>query len=183
MLKKNFHRYANDSRGFTLLEMMIVVSIAGILLAIGVPSFRSMIQSQRMVAATNEFFAAILLTRSEAIERGGRVDLVPADANDWNKGWVVFVDANDNQRPDRGEQIIFSHGPVSRDVVVQSVLTDSKSKYLSYNGSGRTHTNASSMTPQFGHLSFTTDEHARKIIINFLGRPRICNPSIDKSSC
>ncbi len=169
--------------GFSLIELMVVLSIAAILLAAGVPSFRSLIQNQRMITTVNEFFAAINLTRSEAIQRGTRVDLVPAEAADWSKGWVVFIDENNNQKADMGEQIIFSHGPAPTGIAITSAFTDSQVKYLAYNGTGRTRTNASSQNPQFGHMLFTMGEQTRKIMINLLGRPRVCNPEVEKVTC
>ncbi len=159
------------------------MSIAAILLAAGVPSFRSLIQNQRMTATVNDFFAAINLTRSEAIQRGTRVDLVPADATDWAKGWIVFVDENDNQKPDTGDQIIFSHGPAPNGIAIAAAFGGAQVKYVAYNGTGRTRTNASSQTPQAGHMSFTMGEQVRKIVINFLGRPRVCNPDVDSDNC
>jgi len=170
--------------GFSLIELGAVLAIASIMLTIGVPSFRSLIQSQRITTVTNEFFVAINLTRAEALQRGGRVDLVPKDvAGDWSKGWVVFVDENNNQRPDAGERLIFSHDSVSKGFSIAASLTDSKVQYLAYDGSGRSRTNASGEQTQFGTLTFKLDDQVRKIKLNFLGRPRICNPATDPSTC
>jgi type IV fimbrial biogenesis protein FimT len=171
-------RYKEYPNGYSVVELMVVLAVAAILLAIGVPSFCSLLQNQKMTTTVNDFFASINLTRSEAIQRGVRVDLVPAgDGSDWVKGWIVLIDQNGNQRADAGEQIIFSHGPVSQGIVIQSAFTDSKKQYLAYNGTGRTRTNANSQTPQLGSWSFTLDNQARRIVINFLGRPRVCNPA------
>jgi len=169
-------------RGFSLIELIVVISIAAILLALGVPSFRSLLQNQKMTSTVNDFFSAINLTRSEAIQRGGRVDLVPTDVNDWRKGWIIFVDENNNQRPDPGERIVFSHGPAPDGIQITATLTDSKVKYLAYNGTGRTRVNASNQTPQAGNFLFTMGDSQRKIVLNFLGRPRICNP-VTESTC
>lgn len=163
---------------------MIVLVIASVLLTIGVPSFSTLIRHQKITTTVNDFFAAVNLTRSEAIQRGVRVDLVPAgDGTDWTKGWIVLIDHNRNQRADAGEQIIFSHGPVPKGIVIKSAFTDSKVQYLAYNGTGRTRTNANSQTPQLGSWSFTLDDQVRRIIINFLGRPRACNPGVDTATC
>jgi type IV fimbrial biogenesis protein FimT len=166
-----------------MVELMTVLAIAIVLLAIGVPSFKSLIQAQKVTTAANNLFAAVRLTRSEAIQRGMRVDLVPADGTDWGSGWIVLIDRNGNQKADDGEQIIFSHGPVSKEIVIKANFTDSKKQYLSYNGTGRTRTNANSQTPQVGSWVFTLDNHSRRIVINFLGRPRICNPKLDTATC
>src|SRR5690606_17346801 len=130
----------------------------------------------------------INLARSEAIKRGARVDLVPAgDGGDWTEGWVVFVDTDDDQRPDAEEQIVYTHGPVHESIAIIPALTDSSKKspkqYIAYNGTGRTRTNANSQTPQAGSIEFKSDEQTRKITLNFLGRARVCNPGPDGKTC
>lgn len=173
--------------GFTLIEILAVFAIAAILLGIGVPSFRSLIENQRMTATVNDFFAAINLTRSEAIKRGSRVDLVPLDGREWENGWMVFIDEDSDQISDTGEQVVFSHGPIHESITIEPSLTDSKKnskkQYIAYNGTGRTRTNANSQTPQVGNLIFSSDNQIRKISLNFLGRSRVCNPGPDGKGC
>lgn len=170
-------------RGYTMVELMTVVAIAAVLLAVGVPSFNALLKTQKISTTANNFFAAVNLTRSEAIQRGIRVDLVPADGADWANGWIVLIDLNGNQKADSGEQVIFLNGPVPEGITIKSSFTDSKRPYLAYTGSGRTRTNANSQTPQLGSWSFTLDDHVRRIVINFLGRPRVCNPKVDTTTC
>lgn len=175
-----------DSRraGFSLTELLIVIAIIGIFASLGAPNFRDMIERQRIATTVNDFFSAIYLARSEAIRLGARVDLVPKDATgDWAKGWVVFIDENGNQRPDSRERIIFSHDAAARGMSIAASLTDSKVQYLAYTGSGRTRTNASSQATQFGTFTFKLGKQTRKIKLNFLGRPRVCNPDTDGATC
>ena len=89
--------------GFTLLELIIVVTIGGILLAIAVPSFDSMIRNNRLTAYTNDLVTAMNLARSEAVKRGGSVTVRKVDATsctatgaNWEDGWDIFVDVNGN---------------------------------------------------------------------------------------
>lgn len=175
---------AAPRKGFTMIELMVVLVISTILLAIAVPSFQTIIQKQKITTTTNNFFAAINLARSEAVKRGGRVDLVPADpGGDWAKGWTVLVDGNNNQKADSGEQIVFVAGAVPDGIAIEAKLTDSATQYLAYNGTGRTRTNKNREKPQFGAFLFKLDDHRRKIVINMLGRARVCNPDTDKSTC
>lgn len=82
--------------GFTLLELIITVSIAGLLAAVAIPSFNKAISSNRLTAQTNDFVTALNLARSEAIKRGRNVLLTKTGIN-WEDGWQVFVDmAADN---------------------------------------------------------------------------------------
>lgn len=185
MSHANEHRARTPrASGFSAIELMIVLVIASILLAIAIPSFRSMLQNYRITTAANDLFAAVILTRSEAIGRGMRVDLVPAgDGADWSKGWVVFIDDDGDQTPGPGERIIYSHGPVAAGISIKSAFTDSKRNYIAYTGSGRSRTNANAQSPQVGSWSLLIDSTSRRIKVNFLGRPRVCNPEIEKSTC
>jgi type IV fimbrial biogenesis protein FimT len=183
MLKMSVIRNAREP-GFSLIELLVVLAIAAISLAMGVPSFRILIQNQRTTTTVNDFFAAVNLARSEAMQRGVRVDLMPAQGgNDWTKGWVVFVDRNGNHKPDSSDQIIFTHGPVPEGLKIESKLKDSSAEYLAYNGYGRTRVNASPQVPQSGNVSFTSDQLVRKVIINFLGRARVCDPVKEPTTC
>src|SRR5205085_7508560 len=80
------------SRGFTLPELMIVVTVMAVMLAIGVPSFAEFIRNQRVKTASFEVFASLVFARSEAITRNTSVTLTPSGAN-WANGWTVtYVD-------------------------------------------------------------------------------------------
>lgn len=91
----------HSARGSTLIELMITIAIAAILLAIGIPSMRDMIHQNRLSGNVNEFVAANMLARTEAIKRGSPITLCRAvnaesgsdacstAAGDWSTGWVV----------------------------------------------------------------------------------------------
>ena len=82
-------------RGFTAIEMMIVVVIVAILTAIAVPNMLAMIRNQRIKTAAFDMFASLNFARSEAVKRNSAVTLTPTDAADWVKGWTI-TDANGN---------------------------------------------------------------------------------------
>lgn len=163
-------------RGYSLIEMLVVLAVAAILLAVGVPGFRAMLENQRVRIAANDFFIALNVTRSEAIQRGRRVDLVPADGLDWASGWVIFVDADGNRKPDAGEAVVFRHPALRGGLGITSRLTDSGRPYLAYTASGRTRTDAHEQVAQSGSWEFTIGRHSRRVVLNFLGRARVENP-------
>ncbi|RJG04611.1 GspH/FimT family pseudopilin [Noviherbaspirillum sedimenti] len=87
------------TNGFTLIELMITLSIAAILMALAAPNFGIFVLNSRMTAQSNDLLSAFQLARSEAIKRGVRVSLCKSANNTscaasgtWAQGWIVFVD-------------------------------------------------------------------------------------------
>ncbi|MEJ1464682.1 MAG: GspH/FimT family pseudopilin [Candidatus Sedimenticola sp. (ex Thyasira tokunagai)] len=82
------------SKGMTLVELMVTLAVGGILLAIAVPSYRTMVQNNRLAAGANEFVSSMSLARSEALKRRTDITVTAADSstagNEWGKGgWTV----------------------------------------------------------------------------------------------
>lgn len=86
--------------GFTVLELMITITIIAIGLSLAVPSIRETIANNQVAVANNSIISAINLARSEAITRGNSVVVCPSTTGKkcnngkWNAGWIVF-DNND----------------------------------------------------------------------------------------
>ncbi len=80
-------------RGFSLIELMVVVAIAAIVAGVGVPSFTSFIAGQRVKTAAGDFAMAAVHARSEAIKRNADVSVTAASsgAGGWKDGWTVAV--------------------------------------------------------------------------------------------
>jgi type IV fimbrial biogenesis protein FimT len=79
-------------RGFTLVELMLTLVVASILLAVGIPSFRSFVASQQVKNASFDITAALMLARSEAIKRDANVVITPISTS-WNNGWAMTTAA------------------------------------------------------------------------------------------
>lgn len=75
-------------RGFTLIELMVVISIAAVMMGLALPSFTSFVAGQRVKTATSDFSLAAVFARSEAIKRNAEVGIVAA-AGGWKDGWSV----------------------------------------------------------------------------------------------
>jgi type IV fimbrial biogenesis protein FimT len=94
--------------GTTLLEVVMALLIAAVLTTSALPSFANLMRSRDLALTAGELLSAELnLARSEALSRGQRVELAARDGN-WNQGWDLFVDANDNGHYDQGETLIRS---------------------------------------------------------------------------
>lgn len=77
------------TRGVTMIELMVVITIVAILMAVGVPSFRSLILSQKVKSAASDLQTNLYLTRAEALKRNATVTLKPNSVGSWATGWNV----------------------------------------------------------------------------------------------
>lgn len=85
-------------RGFTLVELVVVMALVALLVTIGIPGFNNVIRDNRLITGTNELVASMALARSEAVKRGipvtvcASTDGAACTASNWEQGWIVFTD-------------------------------------------------------------------------------------------
>lgn len=70
-----------DDRGYTMVELMITLAVLAILLVMAVPSFTSIINTNRLTGQANELVADLQFARAEAIRRNQRVTFCPSTNN------------------------------------------------------------------------------------------------------
>jgi type IV fimbrial biogenesis protein FimT len=138
--------------GFTLIELMVVVTVLGVLTSLAMPSFRDIIATQRIKNASFEVYASIVFARSEAITRNATVTITPASGSDWASGWTVTALDGTVVRRQNGYTNIAITGPAS----------------VGFNGMGRltVATTSFSLNPAVG-----SSVQPRCISIDLSGRP------------
>ena len=79
------------SRGFTLVEMMVVVFIIAILAVMGFPAMNRMMSTAAVRSTSYDLFADLVYARSEAITRGTNVSITGtgSPATNWKKGYRI----------------------------------------------------------------------------------------------
>jgi len=139
------------ARGFTLPEILIVITVLAVLLGVGMPSFTEFMRGQRVKTASFDLFSTLVHARSEAITRNTTVTVTPVSAA-WTNGWTVT---------ESGGTVIRTMG-----AVVNVSITGPTT--VVFRGSGRL--NAASM-PTFELTASGSTVAARCISIDLSGRP------------
>jgi len=106
------------NRGYSLYELLMTLTLAAIIIGLGLPSFAGITARNRQHAEINALFHAIHVARKESIMRRRVVSLCPSiDAiscnpgRDWSTGWLMFAnhDADEPPRIDAGEPLLQAH--------------------------------------------------------------------------
>lgn len=102
-------------RGISLLEFLVAITIAGIVVGLGVPSFHVLQRQTRLETTTDRLMTHLLMARNHAITHGVRVTLCPLNGNScggsqgWSNGWMLFEDADENRALGNDERVIARH--------------------------------------------------------------------------
>lgn len=98
------------SQGFTLIELMVTISVLAILVTIGMPNLQRFIQNSRLQSQSASLVGDLNYARAEAVRLGSPVAVCASidgatcsGAGVWETGWVVFNDRNSNNVVDAGE--------------------------------------------------------------------------------
>ncbi|HEX8887059.1 MAG TPA: GspH/FimT family pseudopilin [Noviherbaspirillum sp.] len=145
--RKPAPRHAHS--GFTLIELMITIVIAGILASVALPSYRSFVAGQRIKTAAFDLTAVLYHARTEALKRNADVT-VSAATGGWQNGWTMTV----------GTTVISSHE------AFPGLSVTAAADSLVYRGNGRPNTSAASFS-----LSAAAATASRCITVSLAGLP------------
>ena len=172
----------NKYTGFTLIELMLTITVAGILMAIALPSYTNMTKNNCLTTSVNSLVAALQRARSEAIKSRSDVTVSAKNGN-WGTGWTVTLneDRNGNGTKDAGEDYN-GNGALDSSVVVldttltcTATITEGSSPVktsLTYGSNGFVQT-TSNTAGTFTVCDDRVAERGRQLTISITGRPNI----------
>jgi type IV fimbrial biogenesis protein FimT len=143
--------------GFTLIELVTVLTVMGVLAGLAMPAFTSLIATTRAKGAATDLYVALIKTRSEALRRNANVTLSP-NAGGWQSGWQIA---------DATAVVLDTHGAVGGVTIANGPAN------VVYQSSGRIQGNAA---PAFLVTAAGSSSIQRCVSASASGRPYVTKP-------
>ena len=159
-------------RGFTLIELMVTIAIVGLLLLLGVPTMRGVIENGRIRMAAESWQYGLTLARNEAVRRNDRIQFVTSA-----DGWVVSMMDNTVLHSGSGQE-----GAASLAIAI----TPNNATRVTYNAFGRVlDPNPADLSPPITEVQIESANPPglasyRPLRVQLLagGLSRLCDPAL-----
>jgi prepilin-type N-terminal cleavage/methylation domain-containing protein len=172
----------DQPRGFTLIELMVVLAVVGIATSLAIPSFRQIIQQLRIESERSELQSIFMLARSEAVKRSQRTWVSSSNAG-WTGTITVFVDSNEDGVLQPTERVLATVAP-RKEISVQAA--PSISAGVGYTQTGAIFPTNSSLLLVAPNLDSLPGAHVGLICFGSNGRTNLNipkNPTLTALSC
>jgi type IV fimbrial biogenesis protein FimT len=159
-------------RGFTIVELMVTVTVVAILAAIAVPTLRSVVENSRIRASSQSLQSGLALARSEAVRLNTQVQFVLTSA-----GWNI-------ERADNAALLQQGSGREAPEGVTVRRSPDRASR-ITFNSFGRVTPNPdgtatlASLDIEATNPSGSSTYHPLRVELGTGGVARLCDPSVD----
>jgi type IV fimbrial biogenesis protein FimT len=143
--------------GFTLIEMMVVVSVMAVMLTLAMPSLSALLEAQRLRSAAFDLVGDLTTARGEALNRRQSVSISPVSSGDWTSGWRVT----------EGDEVIRQRSPLGGSLSVSGAPGS-----IAYDPNGRLAAADGFIRIEIGSSALTDETRLRCISVDPLGRVR-----------
>lgn len=176
--------------GVTLIELMIAITILGVLLVLGLPEAFTWMQNSRIRTAAQSISSGLQLARAEAVRRNAQVEFVPTNdspvaasmatlvPNNSGSNWVVRVYQAPN--PYTAADFIQGGAEASPNVTISVGVPN-----VVYSTLGRVALNPTTVivaNPKGGACIPAGPMRCLFVTIQAGGQIRVCDPSIPTSA-
>lgn len=168
-------------RGFTLIEVLVVIAILAIFLAIGVPSLRSFLISLEIRGTAESILNGLQLARAEAIRRNTPIQFVlGTNGSAYTNGWTVQTES---------ASIIQSRSAGESSANILLGIKPTNAKIVTFDGLGRRTTNNDATSPvKIVDIDVPTSvlpaSESADLRVNIFsgGLIKMCDPNVSSSS-
>ena len=169
----------NSRQGFTLVELMVAITMLGILLAVAVPSFNAMVGDNRINADSNKLIANLSYSRSAASARASVItmELKSATPKDWSQGWEIYTDQDATGNTARVGTDTLLRDITSLEAGVTINTNNIGNRWISFRANGML--NEAGNTVVIAICDARGEASGRDLNIGITGRVRVTAPSLD----
>lgn len=168
-------------RGYTLVEITIVMTIIGTLTTIALPAFNSVYERQQTRSALHALSTQFAVARSSAITLGTNISVCPSVGDgrcteqfDWSSGWMMYRDPHKLGQPDTNEAILRQETSPTR--APMKLLSSTGRRFIRFLPDGR------SAGTNLRVRVCSSDRLLGEVVVNNLGRVRSARTS-DAKTC
>jgi type IV fimbrial biogenesis protein FimT len=167
------------SAGFTLIELMIAVTLLAILLSVGLPSFQQMMRNYEVRVAAESVANGLQRARAEAVAKNARVQFVLGGGTSWTVDYVTKPVLTDPPLDARAS----TDGSTNATLTAVAADLSTAATTLTFNQLGQVVANADT-SPALARVNFAGSGASQnlRVIIGAGGNARVCDPSLPSSN-
>lgn len=173
--------------GFTLTELVVVLSVISILAMFAAPAALNWWQRETVVVLADRFVSAISLAQTMSRNQRAWVHLGPCNAEQgWSSGWALYMMPSPQTQatplePGTEDILMRVSPPVVPPVEFAFTASQRDVDTLSFAPVGYSRQRNGSQL--YGTLTIRSGAHERRVRISSAGRARICDPAKDTKTC
>jgi type IV fimbrial biogenesis protein FimT len=161
-------------RGFTLIELMVVVALVAVMMTLAVPGLRTLLVNQRLNAAASDLQSSAMQARSTALKFNQRVIVQPTGGA-WADGYRIYIDTNQDSSFSSGSDTLVLT-PEAPPAGVTIIKETGANNYFGYEGSGFLASSISGSSNASWKITAAGTDRIRCLIIERSGRARVHDP-------
>lgn len=123
--------------GFSLIELVVTLSVLTIILTIALPSFAALLQGSRESSTYHLLTTSLAAARLRAVKDNAPVTVCPsADGRTcrgdaiWSEGWILYRDPGRDLQPASSDAVIQQFGPVGGRLRLRSTAGRTRVRFL-----------------------------------------------------